>query len=174
MTLAEQLASDGWAKGLCDEWHRQLLGYTDKHDMVAMYIRGLDFCLSNDYPSNDFIRTHFSGVAEEYGVYVDALGLALVNPRRIIALGSTSGKATISDCSVADVYLKGDSKIELEVYGDAVVTIDVFDRAELSVSVRDRASVYITRYQGANKVHAKSHGDASRLVEVVKPTSTYE
>ena len=59
MKLSKELARQAKAKGICAPWHAQLLTLQDKEAMVDMYLKGIDFCLANDYPKNDFIRTHF-------------------------------------------------------------------------------------------------------------------
>ena len=71
MKIAKELAREARRLGICDEWHSELKRLTDKRAMVEMYVTGLDFCLSNDYPSNEYIRSNFKGVMEEYGVFLD-------------------------------------------------------------------------------------------------------
>ena len=71
MNLSKELAERARKKGICKEWHDELLSLKDKDKMIKMYLRGIDFCLSNDYPENDFIRSYFKGAMEKYGVFLD-------------------------------------------------------------------------------------------------------
>ena len=71
MKVNKQLAHDAKKKGICEEWFARLMETEDKGKLVNMYLEGIDFCLSNEYPSNEFIRRHFVGTCEAYGVFLD-------------------------------------------------------------------------------------------------------
>ena len=71
MELVEQLRKDGTEKGLCRLWQMKLRGNLDTEALVKLYIKGIDFCICEDYPTLDFLRTHFKGNSEPYGVYID-------------------------------------------------------------------------------------------------------
>lgn len=71
MDLALQLRADGTEKGLCQEWQRKLTRGLSIKRMVTLFIRGIDFCISRDFPTLGFMREHFKGKSEPYGAYVD-------------------------------------------------------------------------------------------------------
>ena len=71
MELVQQLKEDGKAKGLCRMWQMKLKTGLDYEQLIQLYIRGIDFCISENYPTLDFIREHFKGKCEVYGVFVD-------------------------------------------------------------------------------------------------------
>lgn len=71
MELVQQLKEDGKAKGLCRMWQMKLRTGLDYEQLIQLYIKGIDFCISENYPTLDFIREHFKGKCEVYGVFVD-------------------------------------------------------------------------------------------------------
>ena len=71
MEVNKRLARDAKKKGICEEWYGRLIDTKGKDELIKMYLEGIDFCLSNEYPSNEFIRQHFVGTCEAYGVFLD-------------------------------------------------------------------------------------------------------
>lgn len=155
--VAKELARQAKKAGICEEWHSQLKQLTDKEAMIDMYIRGIDFCLSNDYPSNDFIRDNFKGIMEAKGIILDD-EIALVNPRRCVALGDTSGRISVGGYSVCEVFAKHHARLCIIASGNAFVEVDAFDDSLLSVIASDEAKVHINRYGGA--IEVEKNGNA--------------
>lgn len=146
-TIAKELAKQAKSKGICEDWHKQLKALTDKRAMVDMYIRGIDFCLSNDYPSNDYIKANFKGVMEEKGVFLDDK-ISLVNFRYCVALGTTKGEAKITGYKVCEVFAKHQSTLHIIAEDNAFVEIDMFDNSVVSVTSAGKAKVHINHYGG--------------------------
>lgn len=144
-TIAKELAKQAKSKGICEDWHKELKALTDKRAMVDMYIRGIDFCLSNDYPSNDYIRANFKGVMEEKGVFLDD-EINLVNFRYCVALGTTQGDVNISGYKVCEVFAKHQSSLNIIAKDDAFVMIDAFDNSRLSISACGNSNVCVNIY----------------------------
>lgn len=168
--LARDLAREAKEKGICSEWHERLLKCRTKQEMLDMYVRGIDFCLSNDYPSNAVIRAHFKGSMEDYGVFLDDK-VELTNYRRCVALGSTAGTVRVSGFSVCEVFAKHSSRIEIKASGHSFVEVDVFDDAEVRVTASGSAKVHINRY-GGGRVFTENQGVA--YIKVVdKKKKTY-
>jgi len=71
MEVNKRLARDAKKKGICEEWYGRLIDTKGKDELIKMYLEGIDFCLSNEYPSNEFIRQHFVGTCEAYGVWAE-------------------------------------------------------------------------------------------------------
>lgn len=66
--------------GLCKEWTNEW-GEPDKYELCEKYIRGIDFCLLNRYPSNEIIKKEFTGVREKFNIFVDDTNLFISNPK---------------------------------------------------------------------------------------------
>lgn len=145
--IAKELAKQAKRNGICDDWHKELKSLTDKRSMIDMYIRGIDFCLSNDYPSNDYIRANFKGTMEEKGVFLDD-NINLVNFRYCVALGTTQGEVRVTDYKVCEVFAKHQSVLHIIAEDNAFVEIDMFDNSVVSVTGSGKAKVHINHYGG--------------------------
>ena len=71
MELNDQLKKDGKAKGLCRDYQRKIGASRSIEDLVKLFIKGIDFCVINNYPTLDFMREHFKGKSEPFGGFVD-------------------------------------------------------------------------------------------------------
>lgn len=155
--VTKHLAKAAQANGICTTWLNELKSLDDKDALVDMYIRGIDFCLEHDYPSNDFIRENFKGVMEKHGVFLDD-AIALQNQSKCISLGKTNGKVTATGFSVSEVWAKHDSALNIVAKDNAFVMVDVYDNAVVNVIASDRAKVCVNHHGG--KVIQKATGDA--------------
>ena len=95
MKIGKELALIAKKKGICQEWFDQMKTLDDKDRLLEMYVRGIDFCLSNDFPTNDYIRENFVGRMEEYGVHLDeslntAPMIAGLSPLAVVLAGLKS------------------------------------------------------------------------------------
>lgn len=156
-SITKQLAKRAKEHGICKPWYDELITLEDKEALVEMYIKGLDFCLEHDYPSNDFIREHFKGIMEKQGVFLDD-AIELKNPSKCIALGDTKGNVKADGYAVTELWVKHDSALNVVAKGNSFVMIDVYDSAVVNVYADDRAKVCVNRH-GGNVIH-KATGDA--------------
>lgn len=147
MELVEQLRKDGTEKGLCLLWQRKLHGNLDTEALVKLYIKGIDFCICEDYPTLDFLRAHFKGSSEPYGVYIDEDMPTLANKPDLVLNGACRGMLEYDGYSVSRLYVRHSSETAVNVSDHAIVTIDLFDTSKLHLSVvGDDASVIINVY----------------------------
>lgn len=173
MKIAKELAKEAKRKGICEPWYNDLKMLGDnKKAMVAMYVKGIDFCLSNDYPSNEYIRENFKGVMEDFGVFLDDT-INLVNYKRCIALGRTKGRVEIASYGVCEVFAKHDSELRIIAKDNAFVEIDIFDNAVVYVHAQDRAKVHINRYGGNIISDPIEDGNLAMVKIVEKHKKTY-
>jgi hypothetical protein len=166
MKLSKELAKQAKKFKICREWYDELKSLDNKKAMVAMYVKGIDFCLSNDYPSNEFIRANFKGVMEEYGVFLDD-DVALTNVERCVALGKVKGCVEINGFNVCEVFAKHNSELTVVAKGNAFVMIDMFDDAVISVCAEDRSRVCVNRYGGTLMTSAVKPDDRA-VVKVIE------
>ena len=145
--VTKHLAKAARANGICTPWLNELKTTNDKDALVDMYVRGLDFCLAYDYPSNDFIREHFKGVMEKHGVFLDD-AIDLQNQCKCIALGETTGRVVADGYSVVEVWAKHQSSLNIVARDNAFVMVDVYDDAVVNVYASDRAKVCVNRHGG--------------------------
>lgn len=147
--MIKALAKDAKKHGICKEWHSRLklMSPDDKRGLVQMYLDGIDFCLNNNYPSNDFIKRYFSDVAVEMGVFVDK-DISVENSPKCVCLGTTCGIIKTSDFAVCEIFAKHEAELNVTASGDSFIVIDVFDNAVVNIHTFDRAKVCVNRYGG--------------------------
>lgn len=149
MDFVEQLKQDGIAKGLCQGWQMKLKPGTSTKRLVELFIRGIDFCIKNDYPTLDFMRTHFRGISEPYGAYVDD-EVVEENKPGVVLNGNCKAALEYDGFSVSQVYVRHNSQAAIIASEYANVTIDAFDDSHLVVAVAGgNAQVYVNLYGNA-------------------------
>ena len=149
MELVQQLKQDGIAKGLCQPWQKKLKDGVSMKRLIDLYIRGIDFCVKNNYPTLEFIREHFNS-CEEYGVYVDNKHLNEMNIPDAVLHGECKGTLSYNGYSVCRAYIRHDSSVTVAVYGNAHLTVDVFDNSKMLLyAVGSSARVLVNVYGDA-------------------------
>jgi hypothetical protein len=169
MKLSKELAKKAKQFNICQEWHDELKMLEDKRAMVRMYLKGIDFCLANDYPSNDYIRRNFSDIMNEFGAFLDD-DIDLVNVKKCVALGTTKGRVEIDNFSVSEVFIKHESALNIIAKDNAFVMVDVFDNAVVMIHAQDNAKVCVNKYGNAT-IHSNKVGSAMvKIIEKHKKT----
>ncbi|MDR1348312.1 MAG: hypothetical protein LBJ63_07825 [Prevotellaceae bacterium] len=146
--LSKELALQAKRLGICSEWHNLLKKLSDKREMAEMYIKGIDFCLANDYPDNEYIRANFGEIIHDFGIFLDDR-IQLINPERCVALGNTTGSIEVNSYNICEVFVKHHSELTIKAKDNAFVVIDMFDNSVVSISAENRARICINRYLGA-------------------------
>jgi hypothetical protein len=150
MELADQLKQDGVAKGLCRLWRGKLKSGMSIESMIQLYIRGIDFCISEDYPTLEFIRANFKGKCEPYGVFVDDEIEMRKNAPDTVLNGECKAMLEYDGFSVSRIFIRHDSQAAVNVADHAMVTIDAFDNSRLIVASAGKdAQVLVNLYGGA-------------------------
>lgn len=169
MKINKELAYEAKRNGICSEWFNRLLQTEDKGELLKMYLEGIDFCLSNNYPSNEFIRANFKGYCEKYGVFIDD-EINSVNLRYLVALGTTEGQVEYNGFEVGQAFIKNQSKVQIIATGNSFLMVDIFDAAEIKVEAREHAKVCINQYGGRVETITEGNG----VVKVIrKHSKTY-
>ncbi|OUO42963.1 hypothetical protein [Muribaculum sp. An287] len=146
MELVHQIKQDGIAKGLCRLWQMKLKPGLGVDSLAELYIRGIDFCIKNDYPTLDFLRTNFKGKCEDYGVYVDD-EVVEKNRKDVVLNGDCKAMLEYDGFAVSNIYIRHNSKASVNVGDHAIVTIDIFDNSYLAIAVAGKyAKVLVNVY----------------------------
>lgn len=135
METIDQLKSDGIAKGLCLQWQRKLHSGLSVEELAKLYIKGIDFCISEDYPTLGFLRENFKGKCEPFGVFIDDELPPTKNKPNIVLNGACRAMLEYDGYSVSCLYVRHDSEVGVVVSDNAILTIDLFDRASLHISI---------------------------------------
>lgn len=150
MELVDQLKQDGVAKGLCRIWRGKLRSGVSMEDLIKLYIKGIDFCISEDYPTLDFIRSNFKGKCEPYGAFVDDEISERKNAPDTVLNGFCKAMLEYDGYSVSRAFIRHDSQVAINASDYAMVTIDAFDNANLVVATAGQdAQVFVNLYGNA-------------------------
>lgn len=169
-SLGRELAKRASKHGICEEWNNQLVFMNDKDALIDMYLKGIDFCMENDYPSNDYIRRKFKGSMEHKGVFLDDT-FTVTNFKKVVLLGKSSGDVVCTDYHVANVYCKHESTLSIMANNHAIVRIDAFDNSVINLNCSGSAKVTVKIY-GDAKINSSSAQNAQVKV-VYKNKKTY-
>jgi hypothetical protein len=169
MKIGKELALEAKKKGICRSWFEEMKDLTDKKKLVAIYLRGIDFCLANDYPDNDYIRHNFRGVMEPMGVHLDE-HVSLSDPRKAVLLGDCKGSISIKGYAVSEIFLKHASEVTIKAEGHSFVMIDMFDNTKLLVIASDDAKICVNRYGGSVKIETLGN---AKIKVIEKHKKTY-
>lgn len=171
MKLNKELAHAAKKKGICEDWFKDLLNTEDKGTLIRMYLKGIDFCLSNEYPSLSFIRENFVGAMEPYGVFLDE-EIKAENSRHVVALGNCCGTAHYYGFEVGQVFAKHNAKLTVTAKDSSFVMIDVFDNSEVEVIASDNAKICVNHYGGRVISQSSEHGNS--VIKIIrKHSKTY-
>lgn len=139
--------------GICEEWAGLIPSVGGVDGLLAMYVKGIDFCLEKNFPSNeDLVRLGGDRLAG-HGVYIDK-AVDLPSGDFIVLLGECTGNIHISGYSSTQLFIKHTSSATINAYGNAFVMIDCFDNTTLDVVASGNSKVVINVYGAAKVTHA--------------------
>lgn len=170
--LSKTLAKDAKRKGICKEWHDRLKTITDLEALAEMYFKGIDFCMKNDFPTNDFIKAHFADFAPQVGVFVDC-EISVENRLKCVCLGATFGTIKTNAFNVSEIFAKHQSELNILAAENAFVMIDAFDDAVINIHAHDRAKVCVNKYGDGGRVNIVKESAEVQVKIRVKNSKTY-
>lgn len=135
-------------KGLCKEWSDAWHDNSTDKDLLEKYIKGLDFCIKNDYPSNKFIRENFdSQWLQQNGVFVDVDGFVTGGKSgTYVVQGDSYGNFHFSKHDAATIWVRHNSEISIEASGNAFVVVHCYDTSNVRIEVAGTAKVSVHKH----------------------------
>jgi len=158
MKLNKELAAEAKAKGICDKWYQLLRKTEDKNALIKMFLEGIDFCISEDYPSLKFFDV-FDGIRQRYGIFRDEK-IEAKNPENVVAYGKCEGVACYSDYSVGQIFLKHESKLTVNADGNSFIMIDILDKTGIEINASGNAKVCVNKYGDDTTIVANKNDNA--------------
>lgn len=150
METIVQLKVDGVNKGLCEDWQNKLTKASGIKRLSELFIRGIDFCISEDFPTLEFLRNNFKGKCEKHGIFIDHEIKYEQNIPQMALNGSCNAKLLYDQYNVSLLYVRHESKAKIVVKDHAVLTIDIFDNAEIEVeSLSHSCKAFVNVYGNA-------------------------
>ncbi|MBO4786691.1 MAG: hypothetical protein J5510_06465 [Prevotella sp.] len=108
--------------------------------------KGLDFVLKLHWPSNDFIKEHFSlDFRREVNVFVDDK-YSVANPEQSLILGNSEITARFNGASHGNIHVRDNSSLNLTAKNRSFVIIHLYDNASVTVEQFDKAQVIVIKH----------------------------
>lgn len=148
--LNEELRSEAVKKGLCAKWQSDWADNKTPQELIEMYKRGIDFGIANQYPSNEYIKANFDReLLNRNLVFVDEdIDLTDAPSGVYILNGECSGTIHVAPWSVATLYLRHDTNVQIEAGDFARVFIRLYDNSNATVSAAENAIVKVYDRRG--------------------------
>lgn len=143
--INKELRAQAVKCGLCAQWQGEWDRAMSADTLMQMYVRGIDFCIANDWPTTKYMANNFDKeVLHRNGVWVDSDVRGHENLKTIVLNGCCTGELIFSGYDVATVYVRHGSRVRIMVTDWAIVFVRVYDRAEVEVVNQSyrRQSVY--------------------------------
>ena len=156
METIKQLRVDGVSKGLCGDWQKKLSKNSGVKRLSELYMRGIDFCISEDFPTLEFMIENFKGKCEPYGIFIND-SVREVNVPDVVLNGCCDARLQYDQYSVSRLYVRHESQASVTVSDNAIITIDAFDNAFIDIeTVGDKCRAIINLYGNATITHKGS------------------
>lgn len=148
--LSETLKQQAISLGLCAKWTSEWADDSDQQTLIDKYVRGIDFSLAYNWPSNDFIKANFDrDLLHKNLIFVDEqIDLDNAPSGVYIVNGECSGTIRLAPWSVATLYLRHDTNVQIEAGDFARVFIRLYDNSNATVSAAENAIVKVYDRRG--------------------------
>lgn len=170
-TLKRELKSEGVRQGLCSEWQTMMDDATDKRTLVQMYMRGIDFCIINDYPPVATMEKHFKGMSREFGLFINEAVTADNLPQAAL-MGACDARLQFDNYAVSMIYVLHRSLAQIAATDHSIVSVDCFGDSEVIIEASGGSRVSVYCY-GRAAVQSK-HDEESEVKIIYKNKKTYE
>lgn len=131
-------------KPLCDEWYGEWKDNCGVDILLNKYVRGLDFCIENDYPSLEFVRKNFNKEdLHRHHIYLDEEVSVNAENGTYVFLGNCTGTMTAGGYSVVSCYVRHDSKITIAASFLSRVFVSLYERGECDTLSSDGGVIRI-------------------------------
>ncbi|TAE81918.1 MAG: hypothetical protein EAY81_09415 [Bacteroidetes bacterium] len=148
LKFKKELIAEAVKCEICKPFESKLAEAKSVGELLAMYIAGIDFCLEKNFPSNDFLIKNAGEELVNFGIHIDK-EIDLTNPQKAVLLGKTNANLNYNEFETGEVFVKHNSKANINVGGNAYLVIDCFDNTETSVIAYGDAKVLLNIYKGA-------------------------
>lgn len=145
MKINKELASIAKKLDICKPSYEMLNKAESKDAMMQMFVKGIDFCLANDFPSVEYLEKHGEGITEKYGVHVNKT-VECINSPFTVLLGESKAVISNNEYSFSQLFIKHQSSVDIELTDNSFTVIDVFDDSVLIGTASGNSRVLINKY----------------------------
>lgn len=150
---SEELKSKAISYGLCDKYVNEWSDGLNSDELLKRYKDGIHFCIRNDYPTLDYMRTHFSKEeTEKHHVYIDGKA-SLTNADDVVVLnGKSEVKYIASGNSIVHIYVRHNSTLHLGAGDFALVMVHLYDDGKVIAAQMGKSKVSVLKYSKNSEV----------------------
>lgn len=135
---------------ICDEYYQNMITFTNYAQLAAMYFRGSDWSMENDFPRIDILKKHQGGLLP-YGMITDGSG-TYSNQKYLAVFGDSDLSLKYDAFSVGNIIIRHNSKATIEASGNAFLIINIIDNAEVEINCTDDAKISVFDYGQNTKI----------------------
>lgn len=156
--LNNELKKQAVGYGLCEKWTDDWSENHNKQELIDMWLRGIDFAIENNYPTNKFIKEHFeSELLKENHIFVDSPFHEANLDGKVVLCGNSDGVLEYNRFATCDIYVRHECHAQILASGYSKVFINLYDGASVDIEQSEAAKVYVYRH-GSN-CHVKYEGN---------------
>lgn len=134
--------------GLCDKWYKDWGILESKQQLIEKYIKGIDFCISHDYPSIGFIKKNFPNhLLLLNGIFLDE-NVDSSNVKKAVLLGNSKGTIRYDGVRSCDVYVRHNSNIRIEAVGGAKVFVETYENCVVDAIADSYSKIFVYHHGG--------------------------
>lgn len=171
MELNDYILKGAMQADICKPWAEQIASAGNVDELLSMYVKGIDFCLKNNFPSNADLVRLAGDKLQGYGIYIDNPGIDLRNCKTTALLGSCYSDLNYDKFTVAQAFIKHTSTARVVASDNSFIVIDCFDDSTLDVRAFGNAKVLVNVYGRAVVTTDTVGGAVIKIVQ--KNKSTY-
>lgn len=154
----EELKRDGKAKGLCRPWQMKLKSGLSVEMLAKLYIKGIDFCISENFPTLSYMKEHYKGRCEPFGIYIDDEDVRGNNLHDVVLNGACKAVLEYDGYSVSRIYARHGADVTVNISGNALLTIDAFDEARVTINAHGVKAKVLVNLYGNSRVESTTGG----------------
>ena len=122
------------------------------NDIIGLFWEYIDFCLAMNFPSIDFLENNIKAMNCQ-NLYVNQ-DVEFDNIKRASFFGRCTANLRFSGYAVSRLYVKQNSKININASERSIIIVDALDTSDISVNTMDDAIVIVNLYSDATCVGA--------------------
>ena len=151
MNKSDELKQQAIAHGLCEQWQNEWGNDLTDQELIDRYIRGIDFAIANDWPSVEYIKSHFDAdILHKNGIWCSD---GVTEKNKVMVLnGNCTGHIIFSKFDVATVYVRHGSKVRITAKDFARVRVCLYDKCDVFIVNNSASELYIYRHDTGCKM----------------------
>ncbi|MDR0419101.1 MAG: hypothetical protein LBH34_02680 [Prevotellaceae bacterium] len=162
--LINTIKQDAINKGLCRLWQRKFKQGLEIKNLAEMFIKGIDFCICENFPTVEFLEENFKDKCELYGVFVNDHNVMCRDMPDVVLNGECKAILEYNSYSVSRLYIRHNSEAHIKASDHAYVTVDAFNNSKLVIDTTDSKAVVLINLYGDSHVECIGMGIKVRFM----------